>query len=98
MHEIHSRARGEARQEGLLAEHPLLAPAGVDRHGDGRHQLAPRPIRRGGSLARDERGEARAWRRAAHQLREQLTGVDLHPAGVAGHEVDEVEADVHGAE
>ena len=52
MHEVHPRARGKARQEGLLAEHPLLAPAGVDRHGDGRQQLAPGPIRRGGGLAR----------------------------------------------
>ena len=31
----------------------------------------------------------------ARQLWDQLAGVDLHAAGLAGHEEDEVQADVH---
>ena len=51
----------------------------------------PRSSPRG--LAVDEGGEADARRRVA-QRGDQRAGGDLHPAGLAGHHEDEVEADV----
>jgi hypothetical protein len=94
VHEVHLRARRQERQQRLLAEHPLLAPAGVDGDGDSGQQLAPRPARSGGGLAVDERDEARL-RRSPQQRGDQLAGVDLHPAGLTRHEVDQVQADAH---
>ena len=55
----------------------------------------PRARRRRGRLAVDEaRSSSTPVRR--RQARDQLARVDLHPAGLARHEEDEVEADVHG--
>ena len=64
VHEVDARARGQARQQHLLAEHPLTRLAGVDRHRHGRQQLAPGPVAAAG-LAVDERREARARRAPA---------------------------------
>ena len=63
MHEIDTGARGQQRQQRLLAEHPLHAAARVHGHRHRRQRLAPGPVARGGRLAVDERGEARPVRR-----------------------------------
>ena len=47
-----------------------------------------------GRLAVDERGEPAVGGRLAKR-RDQLAGIDLGPAGLAGDQVDEVEPDVH---
>ena len=57
VHDVHPRARGEAGQQGLLADHPLLAAAGIDGHCHRGQQLAPGPTC-GGGLAAEERCEA----------------------------------------
>ena len=58
-----------------------------------RYQLAPRPAGRG-RLAVDEGGEARTVGARREQRRDQLARGDLHPAGLAGDEEDQVQADV----
>ncbi len=93
MHEIDARARGQQRQQGLLAEHPLHAVAGMDRNGDGCQQLPPGAVPRGSGLAVDERGEPHP-RRGGEQRRDQLARVHLHSARLAGYEEDQVQADV----
>ena len=54
--------------------------------------LEPGPSRSRG-LAVHERGQPQPVERG--QARDQLAGVDLHAARLAGHEEDQVEADVH---
>jgi glycosyltransferase involved in cell wall biosynthesis len=49
-----------------------------------------------GGLSVHQGREARSGGRG-HELRKQLTGVDLHAAGLARHQVPEVQPDVHGA-
>ncbi len=85
--------RGERRQQRLLAEHPLDAVARADGDADRLH-LAPGPVG-GGGLAAEEGGEPHAGRRLGEQLGDQLARRDLHAAGLAGDEEDQVEGDVH---
>ena len=90
------RARGQPRQQLLLAADPLdrgCARAPERRTEPG--QLAPRAAGRG-RLAVDERGEA-VLGRGGDELGDQLPGVGLHAPGLARDEEDEVQADVHRA-
>ena len=89
--------RAKPRQQLLLAAHPLDAVAREDRDlDDRRRELVPLPARRA-RLAVDERGHAQVGPHGG-QRAQQLAGVDLHPALLAGHEEDEVQADVHADE
>ena len=89
--QVDTRPHGGGRHQQLVGQHPRQAVAGVHGHGHAGH-VAPRPGLSGG-VAIDERGEPEV-RANAHEGLDQVARVDLHPAGLAGHEEDEVEADV----
>ncbi len=89
--QVHARPHGGRRHQQLVGQHPRQAVAGVHGHGHAGH-VAPRPGLAGG-VAIDERGEPDV-RANPHQRLDQVTRVDLHAAGLAWHEKDEVEADV----
>ena len=94
MDEVDALARGRARQVALLAHHPLDAVAGLDGDRDRGDQLAPGAVGGLGGLAVDECGELQVGP-LGDELRDQLAGVGLHAADLAGDEEDEVQADVH---
>ncbi len=88
-----ARAR-QARQQRLLAHTHCTrrrAFTGTVTAGSS----SPHGPLRGGCLAVDERREAHARRRLLDERGDQLARGDLHPAGLAGHEEDQVQADVH---
>jgi hypothetical protein len=101
VHEVDFRAHGERRQQRLLAEHPLHAVARAHRHGDERQQLTQLVYTRGAvarlagrGLAVDERREAHPVGCGGEQRRDQLARSNLHPAGLARNEEDQVQPDV----
>ena len=77
----------------LLAPHPGDTVARVHRHDLHWDDIAPRPATQLSGFAIDERREPQAAQ--CRELGDQLPGEDLHPSGLAGHEVYEVEAHVH---
>jgi hypothetical protein len=94
VHQVDPGAGGEAGQQLLLAAHPLDPAACPDRHGHRRDQLPPGPVAGFSRLAVDEGGQAQVGPLGA-QGGNQLARVGLHSPGLARHQVDEIEADVH---
>lgn len=94
VHELEARAPRRAGDEHELAERPLQATARRDRERDHAHALAQLRGQLGARVAPDERDELQ--RRIVREHRgHELAQVGLPPTGLAGHEVDEVEADAH---
>jgi hypothetical protein len=79
---------GHARQMLLLPAHPLDAVARTHRY----HLRLHVGDEVDGGLAVDERRQAQVLDR--RQAGNQLARVGLHPAGLAGHHEDQVEADL----
>ena len=92
VHEIDAGAPGQAGKVLLLAAHALGAAASP-----ARARRPSRPALRAASPAASRFTNAvkRMSRRSGgQQRRDQLARRDLHPPGLAGHEEDEVQADV----
>ena len=87
-------AAPEARQRALLGAHAGDPARAVDPDRDDLRVLLPRPAGRRG-LAVDERRQPQVGPLGGERG-EQLARVDLHAAGLAGHEEQQVQADVHG--
>ena len=86
-------ARRQPRKVALFPPHPREAVARLHGNGHARDQLPPRGAARQLGLPVDEGREPHARERG--ELGDQLTRDHLHAARLAGHEVDEIEADVH---
>jgi N-acetylglucosaminyl-diphospho-decaprenol L-rhamnosyltransferase len=91
--DVGTRTRRQARQQRLLAQHPLDPASRTNRNRPRLNRLPPPPVLR--CLAIDKCGEPRVRRRLGEQLRDQLARIDLHPAGLAGHEEYEIERYMH---
>jgi hypothetical protein len=91
VHQVDPGVPGQARKVLLLAAHPLGAAGRPHGDDDRLEQLAERIA---GGLAIHERGEARVRRSGGEQRRQQLARRDLHSPGLAGHQEDQVQADV----
>jgi hypothetical protein len=92
--QLDALALREARQVELLAAHPADSTGGVHRHGHRLTELEPRLARGVRSFAADERGHLDLGRHLV-QPADQLSGIRFHPAGVSGHEEDEIQAEPH---
>ena len=95
VHELDARARGEQGQQRLLAEHPLRAVARVHGDGHGRQQLAPGPSPAAAASRLTKAVKRSPGGRRGEQRGDQLARDDLHATGLARHEEDQVEPDVH---
>ena len=87
--EVAPEPGGGAREHELLAAYPLQAVGGADRQHDPVH-----PQVLAGGVAAHERREPHGGR-GARQRGDQRPRRHLHPAGLARHEEDEVQPDVH---
>ena len=92
--EVNTASGCKLRKKLLLTAHPLGATAGKDRNGHGRYEVVPRAFADLRSLAVDECRQPNV-RTLLEECRDQLARIRLHPAGLAGDEIHEVQADVH---
>jgi hypothetical protein len=92
--QIDACAGRDSWQKLLFAANPFDSAASINRNRDCGGEFVPRATGCFGGLTIDEGRDSEVWP-FAHQRGNQFPRVGLHPARLAGNEVDQVQADVH---
>ena len=92
--QLHARPAGRQRHQRELPERPLRPAASGDRHHHGAHTASQLAGQARPGVAVDERDELELGG-ALEQRGHQFASVGLAPAGLPGHEVEQIEPDAH---